>query len=187
MTESLLQPNLFVSIENFGSDVFDNRQVLIGRTEILSQSEDRDIVISEIIHGLQDFLFLFSQSEHNTTLRCAAISHFPGHPLRGLQDEERTPVFCLVTNEWSETLHGLHVVIKNLRSCFHHNPERIVFSDKVWDEDLDDRSRVDLASLINRIRKVTRADVGEVAREYLDIRQSVTGYLTTETSDSLAN
>ncbi len=46
----------------------------------------------------------------------------------------------------------------------------------------------DIEAWPDRIRKVTRTDIAEVAKEYLDIRKSVTGYLTAETaSDSSLN
>jgi len=45
----------------------------------------------------------------------------------------------------------------------------------------------DIEAWPDRISKVTRGDIAEVAGEYLDIRQSVTGYLTIETADNLPN
>lgn len=67
MAEAFGEGDFLVFGKFFGSDVFDHRQVFGAWAEVLAEGEDGHVVGAEVIEGLENFVMLFAESEHDAT------------------------------------------------------------------------------------------------------------------------
>lgn len=109
MTESQLFANLFVAGESVGVDILGNGYVALRGTEILTDGERRDACRETVFHRVDDFIFGFSQADHNAGFGDeSALADVP-------EDGERAVVGGSVADRWSKSPDGLKVMPHDVR------------------------------------------------------------------------
>ena len=135
-----------------------NRQVLLGRLEVLADGHDVHIDAAQIVQHRQNFVPLLAQPDHQTALG----ERLRVKLLRHAQDVEAALVLGLRPHPAREPRHGLGVVIEDLRMRVHHQPERLTIALEVGDQHLDGAAGLSGPNLPDRVRKDVRAAVGLV-------------------------
>src|SRR4051812_31276595 len=92
--------NLSVEIELSGRDVFHNRQMIGGRTQILAQGQNLTAHLAQIVHGLKQFRLSFTQSKHNPTFGDGVRREFFGSP----DYLQRSAILCARSYQWRKPL-----------------------------------------------------------------------------------
>ena len=132
MGEAFLEGDLLVTVESLGSDIFDDGEVFGRRPEVLPEREHGDFGGAEIIEGGHDFLFGFSEAEHDPGFG-GDLSGSAGELFGALQDVKRAVVFRPGTDERGEALYGLEVVIEDVGAGVDYGLEGIVLGIEIGD------------------------------------------------------
>jgi len=82
--------------------------------------------------------------------------------LARLRKSSERRYFARERTQGRETLHGLEVVIEDLRGGIHHGAERIILAVEIGGEDLDHDGGIDLADFGDRPGKVPGTSVGNI-------------------------
>src|SRR5438876_4248728 len=69
MEKTFLARDVAIIIELLGRDVFDNRQMLRTRAQILAHCENFAAYLAQIINRLEEFRLFFAEAEHHSALR----------------------------------------------------------------------------------------------------------------------
>ena len=123
-------------------------------------------MLQKVVHRLEKLQLRLAEAEHEAALGGALGAHFTGHGLGTLQDMEAAGILRPAANERGEALHGLQVVIEDVRAGLHDHFEGIVFAVEVWHEDLDGDGGHGLADGLDGAGKVLRAAVFHVITGY---------------------
>lgn len=164
--ESFVSGDLFVTGEIIRVDESDDRQVIFRRAEILSHGEDGDTVSEKIVHGFENFVFGFSETEHDAAFGGDfAVNHFLG----SLQDAQGAAVLGTEADEGREAFDGFQVVPEDVRTGIHHGAQGRFLFVEIGGEHFDDRRWAGFTDGSDDIGEVGCGSIGQiVARDHSD-------------------
>src|SRR5258706_8947806 len=111
MPESHLMSELLQHFELVGMNETFDRQVIFCRLEILAECEYVAIHFSEIVHDIDDLIYLLTEAEHDAGLREKAA------PFCAVEKLERLLVAGLRSDGAIQSRNGFRVMIKDVGKC----------------------------------------------------------------------
>ena len=162
MAEAFLHGDLLVVLEGVGMDVADHREMLRAGAQVLTEGEDGDAVLKEVVHGLEELVFFFAEAEHEAALGGDFAAELDGHFLGAFQDVEAARIHGAAAHERGEALHGFEVVIEDVGLGLEHGEEGVVLAVEVGHEDLDGDAGLGGAHGFDGLCEVIRATVHDV-------------------------
>ncbi len=139
VAEAFVEGDLFVFVELFRGDEFDDGQVFGCRPEVLAEGEHGDVVGAEVVECLDDFLAAFAEAEHESAF---GGDDSVDHGFGFFEHGEGALVLGAGADERGEALDGFDVVVEDVRAGVHAELEGPVAVVEVGDEDFDDDVRV---------------------------------------------
>jgi hypothetical protein len=160
--KTLVAGNRPIKIKCFGTDVFQNGKMIGSRAEILSERQDGHTRLAEVVHGLEEFIFLFAQAEHDAAFGFDVGAEFAG----ALEEVERELILRAGADERGEALDGFQVVVEHIGAGIEDPLEGIVLAIKIGDEDFDDDFWIESTNGFDGFPKVVRTAIRHIIAGY---------------------
>ena len=137
-------------------------EVIDRRPQVLADREDVAVDRAERLERLRHLLAGLAQADHEAALGVHLIAVLGGVDLGPFEDRQRPVPARALADGPLEPLHGLEVVVEDVRARLHHGAERLLLAVEVRDQDLDPHERAPGADLADRGREGARTAVGQV-------------------------
>ena len=145
-------------LELFQVVIAGNRQVLLGRLQVLADRQDIHAPAALVAHDGLDFLQFLAQPDHDTGFcQDLRVEFF------GVAQDGRAPlVMILGLNLLEQPWHGLHVVVQNFRAGLHDDFQSFQRAFEIRDEHFHRAARQELADAPDHHGKDRRAAIPAV-------------------------
>src|SRR6185295_16836057 len=136
--------------------------MLLGRPQVLTDSEDVAVDGTQVDKGLVQLVALFAQADHQARLGVDGVAHLARHFLGLAQHAQRPRVARPLADRLLQPFDRLEVVVEYVRRGFHDHPQRRGRAVEIGDQDLDAHARACRVELADGLGKDVRAAVGQV-------------------------
>ena len=132
------------------------------RSQVLADGQDVAVHGAQVAEGPRELRALLAQPDHDRALRVGHPTELGGIRLRALEDAQAAVVAGSLADRGLQPLHRLDVVVQDVRTGFHHGPQRRLLAVEVGDQHLHAHRRAAVPESPDRLREDARAAVGQV-------------------------
>ena len=124
----------------------------------MSKSQNGHTRLTEVVHGLEEFIFLFAQAEHDAAFGFDVGAEFAG----AFEEVERELILRAGADERGEALDGFQVVVEHIGAGIKDPLKGVVLAIKIGDKDFDDDFRIESTNGFDGFPKVVRTAIRHI-------------------------